>query len=135
MSGQYRTKQRELILDYLIRNKEKHVTADMIINYFKYNGTPIGKSTVYRYLDMLVSENVIRKFTIEEGKSACYQYGTKNDKCTEHYHFKCNICGKLYHVNCDFMNEIKDHIYLEHKFIIDSSKTVFYGTCYECSKS
>ena len=33
--GKYKTKQRELILDYLVDNKDRHVTVDEIIDYTK----------------------------------------------------------------------------------------------------
>ena len=33
--GKYKTKQRELILDYLVDNKNRHVTVDEIIDYTK----------------------------------------------------------------------------------------------------
>lgn len=132
--AEYKTKQREMILDYMIKNKDIHVTADMIIKYFEFHKTPIGKTTVYRNLDRLVSENIIRKFTIEDGTGACYQYAADNCKCKEHYHFKCSMCGKLYHLQSDFMNEISIQVYKEHKFKIDSSKTVFYGICEDCGK-
>lgn len=32
------------------------------------------------------------------------------------------------------MNQIAEHVYQEHNFIIDSSKTVFYGLCGECRR-
>lgn len=130
--AEYKTKQREMILQYMIKNKDIHVTADMLLKYFEYHGTPLGKATVYRNLDKLVKENIVRKYTVEDGTGACYQYGSAGGQCTEHYHFKCSVCGKLYHVQCDFINEISRHIYDQHKFVIDSSKTVFYGTCEKC---
>ena len=41
--GKYKTKQRELILDYLVDNKDRHVTVDEIIDYTKeYGDTPVG---------------------------------------------------------------------------------------------
>ena len=70
----YKTKQRENILNYLKQNKQNHITADQIIEHFKSTGTPIGKSTVYRYLDNLVTENIIRKYISQERGSACFQY-------------------------------------------------------------
>lgn len=132
--AEYKTKQKEMILEYMVKNKDIHVTADMIKNYFDYHKTPIGKTTIYRNLDKLVSENIIRKFSMEDGSSACFQYAKEGVKCTEHYHFKCSECGRLFHVNCEILNEIKQHVYEEHRFTIDSSKTVFYGICGECSK-
>jgi len=74
-SNEYKTKQREAILEYIVENKEKHITADEIITRFSKQDNPIGKSTVYRYLDKLCKENIIRRFTIDGSSSACYQYG------------------------------------------------------------
>lgn len=130
----YKTKQREAILEFFVLNKEKHITAEEIIEYFKEQGNPIGKSTVYRYLDKLVEGNVIRKFTIDGVSSACYQYGTEDESCHEHFHFKCLKCGELFHVTCHLMNDISAHVMKDHDFLIDSSKTVFYGHCGKCRK-
>lgn len=130
----YNTKQRENILEYFILNKDKHITADNIISYFKEKGSPIGKATVYRCLDKFVEENMVRKYTIEDGISACYQYIEKNHDCKNHYHFKCTTCNKLFHVDCEHMADICGHIKKEHNFEIDNSKTVFYGKCEECRK-
>lgn len=134
-TGSYRTKQREAILEYLIANKHKHIKAEEILDYCRENGNSVGKATVYRYLDKLVEENVIRKFTIDGVSSACYQYGTDDECCNEHYHFKCMKCGDLFHISCDFMNEISEHVMKEHNFIIDSRKTVFYGICGKCRQT
>ena len=130
----YKTKQRDLILNYLIQNQDKHVTADNIIEYLKENNTPVGKSTVYRYLDALIEQNAIRKYHMEDGTSACYQLASQNPSCIEHYHFKCNKCGDLLHVSCDTIKSISSHIYEEHDFVLDSSKTVFYGRCGKCGE-
>lgn len=132
-SGKYKTKQRELIMDYLIHNQKKHVTAENILDYLKCNHTPVGKSTVYRYLEVLIEQNIIRKYTLEDGMSSCFQYISKAATCEEHYHFKCSKCGELFHVSCDLMKGISDHVYKEHHFTIDSSKTVFYGLCEKCT--
>lgn len=129
----YKTKQRANILNYLKENNEKHITAENIIDYFKKMGTPIGKSTIYRYLDNLVEENIVRKYvTPETGVAACFQYINNQDKCNSHYHMKCTKCGILIHLDCDEINELSNHIFKEHKFRLDTCKTVLYGTCEEC---
>ena len=79
--GKYKTKQRELILDYLVDNKDRHVTVDEIIDYTKESGSPVGKTTAYRYIDELEQKGIIRKYTIEKGICACYQYIDKEEKC------------------------------------------------------
>lgn len=130
----YRTKQKEYILQFLKGNQDKHLTVEMILIYLKKNNTPVGKSTVYRFLDVLVNQGLVRKYIIEEGKSACYQYVEVDHGCREHFHLKCSDCGYLYHVECDQLSEIDGHIFEHHRFKVDNSKTVFYGVCEDCSK-
>lgn len=128
----YNTNQREKILEYLKEHSSEHVTPDSIISHFQAIDEPIGKATVYRYLDYLVENNVVRKYVTSLTTSACYQIIGNDHKCKEHYHFKCNSCGELFHVDCDFMDEISEHVFKDHGFVIDSSKTVFYGLCEKC---
>lgn len=133
MEKVYKTKQRSNILNYLKENKEKHITAEEIILYFKKIGTPIGKSTIYRYLDNLVQENIIRKYANSEtGGAACFQYINNHDKCNNHYHMKCTKCGALIHLDCDEINELSNHIFKEHNFKLDTCKIILYGTCENC---
>jgi Fur family ferric uptake transcriptional regulator len=129
----YKTKQRDQILDCLIRNKDHHITAVEIITALKQGGNPVSKATVYRYLDKLVSQGIVRKYFIEEGKSACYQYIAKNEDCGEHYHLKCIECGQLIHVECKYLEELDSHVKFHHAFEVDHSKTVLYGCCSNCA--
>ena len=128
----YKTKQRSYIVDYLKENKDKHITAEEIIEHFKLIQNPIGKSTIYRCLDSLVSEHEVRKYVISERDGACFQYIENQDDCTNHYHMKCTKCGKLFHLECDEIAELQEHILNHHKFKIDICKTVLYGLCSDC---
>ncbi len=128
----YHTKQRTQILQYLIDHKDGHVTADQITRHLRSQECSIGKATVYRYLDRLVSQGQVRKFLLEEGASACYQYVEEPGQCQEHFHLKCVTCGALIHLHCDYLSQLGQHIAQEHGFLIDSSRTVFYGQCAAC---
>lgn len=127
----YKTKQRDLIMNCLIKNKENHLTAEDIVDHLKVNGNTVGKTTVYRYLDKLVFEGKLRKYFIEEGYSACYQY-VGSEKCYEHFHLKCVGCGSLIHLECSYLQKLQSHVSNSHDFKIDSLKTVFYGRCKNC---
>ena len=127
----YKTKQREIILDFIIRNKDRHITADELLEHLKAEGNSVGKSTVYRYLEKLVQEGKLKKYYLEEGMSACYQYAD-GENCCEHYHFKCKVCGELFHVECGELKGLSEHIFEHHGFLIDLSKTIIYGVCKKC---
>ncbi|HHU23775.1 MAG: transcriptional repressor [Bacilli bacterium] len=130
MNRNYHTKQRSIILDLLKANQDRHLTAEEMLELFNQNQTPVSKATLYRYLDMLVSQNAVRKFIIDNQPSAGYQYIEEGDYCHEHFHLKCLECGVLLHVECD---EFDQYIKEKYQFIIDQSKIIIYGTCHECS--
>ena len=131
-STTYKTKQRELILNCLLKNKDKHVTADEIMEYLSKAEAPVGKTTIYRYLDKLVSQGQVRKYFIPEGGSACYQYVDDDQRCHHHFHLKCIDCGKLIHTDCEHLAGLDQHILSHHDFVVDHSKTVLYGQCKSC---
>ncbi len=133
MKNKYNTKQRERILNYLKDNKDKNITAQEILNYFKMQGNNIGKTTIYRFLNELVKENVIKKYMIEERNCSCYQF-IKDKNCSEHYHLKCEKCNKIIHLKCDEIKYLQEHISNKHNFKLDSIKTVLYGICENCAK-
>lgn len=130
MNEGYKTKQKTLILDYL-RNVDEHVTAEDVVNHFRNNGNPLGKATVYRYLEKLVEQNVVLKYNFASGQSACYQYiGEK--EAEHHYHLICVKCGNLIHEKCGYMDEVAKHLSQNHDFALDPLKTVLYGECKNC---
>lgn len=134
MSGSsYNTKQKQLITKLLIDNKTHQFTCEEISDLLKNNGTPVGKATLYRYLEKLSVTGEVRKFIEPGSKSAYFQYIDNELNCKEHLHLMCTDCGKLIHLGCDFMNGVGEHILNHHKFRIDNSKTVIYGLCENCS--
>lgn len=130
----YKTRQKEIILNLFLENKDKHLTAAEIVTHINKNADNIGMATVYRYLDKLVSQGTIRKYFLDDKSSACYQYIDPDNKCREHFHLKCVDCGALMHLDCSYMQTIAEHILAEHGFTIDNSRTVLYGRCKNCEK-
>ncbi|MBQ8514333.1 MAG: transcriptional repressor [Ruminococcus sp.] len=134
-SNSYNTKQKERILSLLIENSTKHATAGFIAQRLQEQETPVGIATIYRYLDQLAEEGIIRKYTLDSKTGACYQYIGDPHGCSEHFHLKCIKCEKLFHVECDYLSDLGDHILAHHGFRIDHTKTVLYGCCKDCSKT
>ena len=130
MASEYKTKQRAIILDFLKENSA-HVTARDIATHLSEQGIHIGVATVYRSLDRLCEQGIIRKFVIDERSGACYQY-VQDAECNEHFHLKCISCGALIHMNCDFLKKMEEHIFDDHGFVVSSGKTVIYGLCSAC---
>jgi Fur family ferric uptake transcriptional regulator len=132
-SSSYQTRQGGLILDYLASLGDKHVTAGAVAIHFEAGKPPIGKTTVYRHLEKLVEGGKLRRYFLEGGESACYQFINDDAKCREHFHLKCENCGELIHLDCDVLEDVATHVRKDHGFQINPLKTVFYGTCGRCS--
>lgn len=130
----YNTNQRKLILAVVEKNRDRHITADEVHLTLVQEGHPVGKATIYRYFERLEEDGVLIKYTPIDGASACYQYAETLAKEPLHYHMKCERCGKLFHLDCSFLDQISDHFSEHHKFDLNRFKTVFYGTCSDCRK-
>ena len=128
----YNTKQKQLIYDYLMANSDKLLSCDEISDNLKIKGTPVGRATLYRFLDNLVSSGEARKIIDDSKKSAAYQLLDKDMNCHGHMHLKCSSCGTIMHLGCEFMSNVGQHILEHHSFKIDNSRTIIYGLCGAC---
>ena len=70
----YKTKQRDILLQYLAGKKGVHITANDLCELLSKDGITIGQATVYRQLESLVDEGVISKYIIDATSPACFEY-------------------------------------------------------------
>lgn len=129
----YQTRQKQLVTSLLADHAARHFTAEQLCDALKEQGTPVGKATVYRCLEALVKSGVARRYNMENGRSACYQYVDSTADCHSHFHLKCSLCGKLEHVECEFLDGVAAHVRQHHGFVVDNSQTVLYGLCSRCA--
>lgn len=128
----YRTKGRQLILDYLEKTKERTVSVGEIQDFMEQQGNPVNVSTIYRNLDALVAQGQVMKFVSDKGDKSTYRYIEPEHECHKHLHIQCVRCGKVIHLECDFMKSIEEHVYKEHKVTLLCNNSILYGICEEC---
>lgn len=132
-SGSYSTEKRIKILEYLKQHSHEDVCVRDIEEHLnKEDGTRVNVTTIYRYLDKLAKDGQVLKHTGENGNKASFQYINPQDKCHRHLHMKCSGCGRIFHLDCSFMNEFQKHIYEHHHFIVECKTSMLYGICEEC---
>ena len=132
--SKYKTKQREILIDYFKSFPGLHITAGDVCDYFKSRGSSIGQATVYRQLESLVDEGILNKYTLDSSSPSCFEYmgADSHEESGICFHCKCRKCGRLIHMKCDELESIKDHLFAEHGFKLDPIRTVFYGLCETC---
>ena len=123
----YSTKQKERLLE-VIRNYNSDFAINDIYNVLNKE---IGLTTIYRYLDELIKEERVKKFT--KNKKVIYHY---IEEChhDNHFYLKCNKCGEMIHIDCDCINEFIDIVKNNHNFYINTKNIIIDGTCNKCYK-
>lgn len=119
------SKQREIILDTF--KHLNHPTAEQLYHKVHENNPTISKSTVYRNLNVLLKNKLIKKIKVLNGADR-YDYIDK-----EHYHVICNKCGKVFDFMYQFKKEeLKEIIHSETGVTTNIDSIILYGICEEC---
>ena len=99
------TQQRQAIWDELC-SSEEHRDAEEIYLSLRKNGLNASRATVYRTIDVLVKNKLVRKLDLGDGKAL---YENKID-ATHHDHLICVQCGKIEEFIDDNIEKIQDDI-------------------------
>lgn len=122
MQNKRYSKQREAIIQYLA-GTDRHPTAEEIYAAVREQYPGIGIATVYRNLNQLSESGEIRK--LECGGSDRFDYRT-----SDHGHFTCTCCGRVYDVFAD-ASELKAEAE-QAVGKVDFCELMFYGVCRAC---
>ena len=119
------TRQRRLILD-AVNSTTGHPTADMVYRMLQERGTGIGLATVYRNLNYLAEEGVIRKVTTPHS-SDHFDGDTR-----PHYHAVCQSCGEVADVFLESEGALIRRAEEACGYQLRSHEVIFYGLCKKC---
>lgn len=125
------TKQRQAILETL---KETciHPDANWVYSKVSKKIPNISLGTVYRNLNILTSENLVRELTFQSGLS-------RYDATIEpHHHIMCTICSKIEDIdmqtNCDIKAKLQEKMLGNLNYSDITCEILFKGICSECQK-
>jgi Fur family ferric uptake transcriptional regulator len=121
------TQQRQLIWDELC-SSEEHRDADEIYLSLRKDGVNASRATVYRTIDVLIKNKLVRKLDLGDGKA---RYENKMDS-THHDHLICVQCGKIEEFMDDKIEGIQDDIVKSFGFIMIRHIHQLFVLCDEC---
>lgn len=127
--SKYNTRQRKVLLDYLMCHKDMQISAKMIAEALKDENISI--SAVYRNLAALETDGKIKRHTKDGSREVYYRF-VDDDDCRSCLHLSCKECGKTYHMQTNDANMLIERIAQTENFEIDRAKTVIYGMCVDC---
>ena len=131
----YKTKTKDLINEFILKHHDVTFSAAEISDFLKKCDSTVNVTTVYRNIDRLVEKGILIKRKSDSDDAARYQVVSGDSDCEHHIHLQCTDCGKLFHMECDFMDEIQKHLMLDHGFFLDCRQSVLKGLCNTCRSS
>lgn len=121
------TVQCDLVLE-MVNKLRNHATADEIYEEIIKAHPTISRATVYRNLQRLSDMGEIRKWSFPGGAD-------RYDHLSfDHYHIKCQKCGRVYDVDMDYIPDIEKSIRNKNGFDFTGHMIIFEGICPECKK-
>lgn len=125
--GTRNTIQRALVLE-AVKRLRCHATADEIYAEIAREHPHISRATVYRNLNLLAELGEIRKLEIP-GAADRYDH-----RCHDHCHVRCEICGRVFDVDMEYVAGLEQNIRDAHGFAFTGYDILFRGICPECRK-
>ncbi len=122
-----RTKQKEAILRVL-RSTTSHPTADWVYDEVRKEIPNISLGTVYRNLKLLRQSGEIL------GIDFSSTFSRFDGSPDNHYHFRCEKCGRVFDVDEPVNKELDGRIAQKTGFKISHHRLEFRGLCKECQK-
>lgn len=122
------TPARRLLLQYILDNKNRHLSTSEIQDFLDKNLTGVDRSSVYRNLTTFQELGIIQELNLPKvGKR--FQYVL--DKKVQHFYI-CKACGKSNRGNEELFEKIESALKDVHGFSKANLSIVFYGLCSKC---
>lgn len=119
------TYQRIMILDYLNKHKNKHLTVERIYEALAKKMPMLSLTTVYNTLNSFLKAGLVSAITIT-GTEVRYDLAS-----TPHHHFLCRQCGQIIDVDVRCPIAKRKNI---NGCKIEEVHGYFKGLCKECAK-
>lgn len=126
------TPQREKIVEILVENKDKHLSAEELYFILKDQTSDIGIATVYRTLDIFYDLKILEKISFNNGVSKYHLRQAQDDEL--HHHLICTNCNTIEKVSNPIFNKLIEYMKKEYSFEVQDNSLSFYGTCEKCNK-
>ncbi|MFW6282131.1 MAG: Fur family transcriptional regulator [bacterium] len=122
------TSQRKDILDVIIKNPDKHFSAEELYEEVKNINPDIGLATVYRTLELMCNLKLIHQLDFDNA----YKRYELNLEGRHHHHLICLECGKIIEFSDQALESFEKNLQEDYDFNIVDHRIKFYGQCSNC---
>jgi Fur family transcriptional regulator, ferric uptake regulator len=126
-AGGKRSSKRDQILNVFLR-QQGHLSADELFELVRRENPGIGRATVYRTLQGMVTAGLARKVDFGEGRSR-FEPSYRHPR---HFHLICTSCHRSSEFLSSDVESLMEEIAGARNFAPSQSVVQIYGTCEEC---
>jgi len=126
-AGGKRSTKRDRILNIFLRQRG-HLTADELYDLVRREDPGIGRATVYRTLQWMVSSNLAHKVDFGEGRSR-FEPSLRHPR---HFHLICNTCHRSSEFLSSDIEAMLEEVTDSRNFEVAQSVIQVFGTCEDC---
>lgn len=123
------TPQRQLVVQILLGNMDKHLSAEDIYHLVKRENPDIGLATVYRTLELLSDLEILQKIDFGDGRS---RYEFREAAHHHHHHLICTSCGRVEEFAEDLLEALEHQVAARSGFRVTDHQVKFFGLCRDC---
>jgi Fur family ferric uptake transcriptional regulator len=126
-AGSKRSSKRDRILSTFLR-QEGHLSADDLCSLVHQEDPGIGRATVYRTLQWMVTAGIARKVDFGEGRSR-FEPAYRHPR---HFHLVCNTCHRSSEFLSSDIESLVEEVADARNFDASQTLVQVFGTCEEC---
>ncbi len=126
-AGERVTRQRLLVADALAATS-RQVTAQELYDSLRRREPRLGRATVFRTLESLVTAGAARRLE-RDG----HVYGYVACRVEHHHHLACDRCGRVEEIDEGYIAPVAARVSADLGFQIDDARMDFYGRCARCA--
>ena len=119
---------RQRIID-LLAGQPCALSAVEIEDALRAQGTPTGRASIYRVLDLLVDHGLVERVAVGDGQS---RFERSEAGGEHHHHLVCEQCGKLVAFDDPALERAIDNVSERLGVRVEHHEVVLRGTCEDC---
>jgi Fur family ferric uptake transcriptional regulator len=127
-AGHQRGGARERIIELLAR-QPCALSAVEIEDALRADGTPTGRASIYRVLDLLVEHELVERVAVGQGQA---KFETIDPSGAHHHHLVCQQCGRLVAFDDPGLERAIDSLSERLGVRIEHHDVLLRGACEQC---
>lgn len=130
-AGHKMTIPRQEIMNVLLINKGKHLTAEDIYHQLREQGAQVGMATVYRTLELFCDLGILSALHFQD---SVRHYELEIEEEDHHHHLICQSCGKIEEFSDELLQNFMGNVEERYGFTVTHHSIKYFGYCRDCSR-